>query len=225
MATSSSAAGDTRKRARVAPDYVMDIRIGPYGERTQQPHFLTERCDCMPGVRVPDDVGYDCKGLRRAQNWRYLQAYCSKGGRFRDGCQPVSASGSLAVGYGAFQRSEGKLRTDVVRPCQYHTNMIAYARKYIDTSQTSVQNRTTVQQEVAVLNQAIKDGIAEHLDRPSYQPISHREEWDEDNELQETEHERTVRELQDQLFDARYELIQLRRGPTTRGVGTQTDDS
>ena len=31
------------KRARVNPDYVMDIRIGPDGERTQQPHYLTER--------------------------------------------------------------------------------------------------------------------------------------------------------------------------------------
>ena len=161
--------------------------------------------------------------MRRAQNWRYLQGYCSKGGRFRDGCQPVSASGSVAWGCGAYQRSEGKLRTDVVRPCKYHTDMIAYARNFIENSETSVQNRRTLQQEVAVLNEAIKNGIGEHLDRPSYQPIPHRAEWDDD-ELQETEHERTVRELQDQLFDAKYELIEMRRGPSTREVGTQTDD-
>ena len=115
------------------------------------------------------------------------------------------------------------MRTDVVRPCKYHTEMIAYARNYIENSETSVQNRTTLQQEVAVLNEAIKNGIGEHLDRPSYQPIPHRAEWDDD-ESQETEHERTVRELEDQLFDAQYALAEMQRGPTTREVGTQTDD-
>ena len=219
--TGGGAAG-TRKRRRVNPDYVMDICIAPDGERTQQPHYLTERCDCMPGVRVPDDVGYDCEGLRRSQNWRYLQGYCSKGGRFRDGCRPASASGSLAEGCGSYQRSEGKMRTDVVRPCKYHTEMIAYARDYIENSETSVQNRRTLQQEVAVLNEAIKNGIGEHLDRPSYEPIPHRAEWDD--ESQETEHERTVRELEDQLFDAQYALAEMQRGPSTREVGTQTDD-
>ena len=115
------------------------------------------------------------------------------------------------------------MRTDVVRPCMYHTDMIAYARNYIENSETSVQNRRTLQQEVAVLNEAIKNGIGEHLDRPSYQPIPHRAEWDDD-ESQETEHDRKVRELEDQLFDAKYELSEMRRGPTTREVGTQTDD-
>eukprot|EP01043_Picozoa_sp_COSAG02_P011051 COSAG02_NODE_401_length_23083_cov_26.955839_5_plen_226_part_00 len=224
MATGGADGGGPRKRARVNPDYLMIIRIGPDGERTQQPHYLTERCDCMPGVRVPDGVGYECKGLRRAQNWRYLQGYCSKGGRFRDGCQPASASGSVAWGCGALQRSEGKLRTDVVRPCKYHTDMIAYARNYIDNSKTSVQNRKTLKDEVAVLNEAIKDGIGEHLDRSSYQQIAHRAEWDDDDDLQETDHDRKVRELEDQLFDAKYELSEMRRGPTTREVGTQTDD-
>ena len=166
MAASGTATNDSKKRKRVAPDYVMAITVGPRGERTQTPHFLTDRCDCMPGVRVPDDVGYDCGGPRRAQNWRYLQAYCSKGGRFRDGCKPVSASGSVAFGCGAMQRSDGKTRTDVLRPCQYHTGMIAYARNYIELSDTSVQNRKTLKDEVAVLNQAIKDGIVEHVDQP-----------------------------------------------------------
>jgi hypothetical protein len=50
------------------------------------------------------------------QNWRYLQGYCSKGGRFRDGCEPVSSPSSTAHGCGALQRSEGKLRTGVLRP-------------------------------------------------------------------------------------------------------------
>jgi hypothetical protein len=212
--------GGARKRARVAPDYINIVSQGAHG-RTSETHYLTERCDCMPGVRVPDDVGYDCGGPRRAQNWRYLQAYCSKGGRFRDGCQPASATGSVAPGCGSMQRSEGKLRTDVLRPCQYHTDMIAYARNYINTSETSVQNRKTLKQEVVVLNQAIKDGIGEHVSRREYEPIAHRAEWDDEPE--ETEHERVVRQLQEQLFDARYELIEMRRGPTTREVGTQTD--
>ena len=81
MATAGGADGGPRKRARVPPDYVNIVSHGPHG-RTSETHYLTERCDCMPGVLVPDDVGYDCKGLRRAQNWRYLQGYCSKGGRF-----------------------------------------------------------------------------------------------------------------------------------------------
>ena len=217
--------GGTRKRRRVNPDYVMDIRIGPGGERTQQPHYLTERCDCMPGVCVPDDVGYDCKGLRRAQNWRYLQGYCSKGGRFRDGCRPASASGSLAEGCGAYQRSEGKLRTDVVRPCMYHTDMIAYARNYIENSETSVQNRTTLQQEVAVLNQAIKDGIDEHIDRPSYKPIAHRAEWEDDQQEDTIESalEKRVRELEEQNWHLRTDILELSRQPDTREVATQTD--
>ena len=172
---SGGADGGARKRARVAPDYINIVSQGAHG-RTSETHYLTDRCDCMPGVRVPDDVGYDCGGPRRAQNWRYLQAYCSKGGRFRDGCKPVSASGSVAFGCGAMQRSDGKTRTDVLRPCQYHTGMIAYARNYINTSETSVQNRKTLKQEVVVLNQAIKDGIGEHVSRREYEPIAHRNE-------------------------------------------------
>eukprot|EP01046_Picozoa_sp_COSAG06_P060178 COSAG06_NODE_12712_length_1339_cov_16.456452_1_plen_61_part_00 len=59
------------------------------------------------------------------------------------------------------------------------------------------------------------------MSRREYEPIAHRAEWDDEPE--ETEHERVLRQLQEQLFDARYELIEMRRGPTTREVGTQTD--
>jgi hypothetical protein len=221
MAASGTATNDSKKRKRVAPDYVMAITVGPRGERTQTPHFLTDRCDCMPGVRVPDDVAHSCQGSRRVQNWRYLQGYCSKGGRFRDGCEPVSSSSSTTHGCGALQRSEGKLRTDVLRPCKYHTDMLANFRNYIEISETSVQNRQTLQDEIDVLNQAIKDGLGEHCSRREYTQIPHHNELED--ETDETQHEREVRELQDQLFDARLELIEMRRAPTTRDVGTQTD--
>jgi hypothetical protein len=56
MASGSDEA-PSRKRARVPPDYVMIIKHGPQG-RLSEPHYLTERCGCMPGVRVPDDVAY-----------------------------------------------------------------------------------------------------------------------------------------------------------------------
>ena len=47
--------GAARKRARVAPDYINIVSQGAHG-RTSETHYLTERCDCMHGVRVPDDV-------------------------------------------------------------------------------------------------------------------------------------------------------------------------
>ena len=215
------ATGGDRKRARVAPDLVMDIRTG----RDTQPHYLTERCDCMPGVRVPDDLRYACRGPRRSQYWRYHQGYCSKGGRFRDGCEPVSASGSVACGCGAMQRSEGKLRADVLRPCKYHTEMLAGFRNYIDTSDASVQSRRTLQDEVDTLNDAVKAGLAEHVGRDEYAPIAHRNEWGDDlgEGEGESESERQLRELQDELWDARMELGELRRGPPTRDAETQTD--
>jgi hypothetical protein len=223
MASGSDEAA-SRKRARVAPDYVMIIAHGPQG-RLSEPHWLTERCDCMPGVRVPDDVGYDCSGPRRAQYWRYLQGYCSKGGRFRDGCEPASASGSVAFGCGAMQRSEGKLRTDVLRPCKYHTEVLALFRSYIVASETSVQSRRTLQHEVDTLNQGIKDGLAEHVSRDEYAPIAHRNEWEDGTgeSESESESERQVRELADELWDARMEIAELRRGPPTRDAETQTD--
>ena len=61
----------------------------------------------------------------------------------------------------------------------------------------------------------------EHCSRREYTQIPHHNELED--ETDETQHEREVRELQDQLFDARLELIEMRRAPTTRDVGTQTD--
>ena len=103
--------------------------------------------------------------------------------------------------------------------------MIAYARKFIENSETSVQNRTTLQQEVAVLNQAIKDGIDEHIDRPSYKPIAHRAEWEEDQQEDTIESalEKRVRELEEQNWHLRTDILELSRQPDTREVATQTD--
>lgn len=124
------------------------------------------------------------------------------------------------------QRSEGKMRTDVLRPCKYHTEMLAGFREYIDTSEASVQQRQTIQDEVDVLNQAIKDGLGEHVARPGYQPIPHRAEWQEQEQEAETDEsalERRVRELEEQNWHLRTDMMELERQPDTREVGTQTD--
>ena len=61
--------------------------------------------------------------------------------------------------------------------------------------------------------------------RRVHAPIAHRNEWkDEPGESEsESESERQLRELADELWDARMELAELRRGPPTRDAETQTD--
>ncbi len=122
-------------------------------------------------------------------------------------------------------RRHAAVRTDVLRPCKYHTEMLAGFRNYIDTSDASVQSRRTLQDEVDTLNDAVKAGLAEHVGRDEYAPIAHRNEWGDDlgEGEGESESERQLRELQDELWDARMELGELRRGPPTRDAETQTD--
>ena len=93
------------------------------------------------------------------------------------------------------QRSEGKLRTDVLRPCKYHTEMLAGFCEYIETSEASVQNRRSLDDEIGVLNQVIKDGLAEHVSRDEYAPIAHRHEWEDQPGESEGESDGTHRRL------------------------------
>lgn len=219
MATGGAASAGARKRARVPPDYVMDIRVGPDGERTQQPHYLTERCDCMPGVRVPDDVGYSCRGARRARHWHWLQGYASLGGRFRDDIYPNTESGmTLASRYLWSQR-------EVVRPCEYHARALGLFREYIETTAYTVSQRQTLQNEIDTLNQGIKDGLGEHVSRHDYKPIPHRHEWEEDQQedTEESALEKRVRELEEENWHLRTDMLELSRQPDTREVATQTD--
>lgn len=53
---------------------------------------------------------------------------------------------------------------------------------YIEMSETSVRNRRALQDEVDTLNQAVKDGLSQHVSRDAYQPIAHRNEWDDEAE-------------------------------------------
>ena len=68
----------------------------------------------------------------------------------------------------------------MLRPCKYHTEVLALFHNYIVASETSVQSRSTVQDEVDTLNQAIKDGLAEHVGHDEYQAIPHRNEWEDE---------------------------------------------
>ena len=95
---------------------------------------------------------------------------------------------------------------EAVRPCEYHARALGLFREFIETTDSSIQQRQTIQDEVGVLNQAIKDGLEEHVARPGYQPIPHRAEWQEqeqDAETGESVLERRVRELEQQNWHLR----------------------
>jgi hypothetical protein len=85
--------------------------------------------------------------------------------RFGVGAAAAATAAAVRFGAGATLSSFNFARLSI-------SLSTMYARNYINTSETSVQNRKTLKDEVAVLNQAIKDGIVEHVDQPSYEPIA-----------------------------------------------------
>jgi hypothetical protein len=209
-------------------------RLSDYVIIGTEPHFLTDRCRCMPGVLVPDDCRYRCDGPKLARHWHWLQGYCSLSGRFRDGVRPETESGRTFC-RSLWQERDG----EIVKPCQRHAKLLAGLRASehvhrghrervdgVDYPVTiQVERRNTLAAEVRVLNESIKYGLKHHVCRPDYKAIPHRHDWEEtDSDAEgEDEPERQVRELQETIAHLRSDMAELQRRAPTREIGTQTD--